>query len=220
MKLYDAVFFWLGGVLTPALPELTMAELTPGLKGHAFVHIRRQLRALVEEVALGKTNARDYCEQALAVCQSKIAVATLEEKVIRSASLRRPVATLIGEIPDRYERWLVVDYPQDWYNTLPEQAQLDALFPSNRMIFTAQLEMQRMVPDVFYRLPQKAHRPMQDCIIIDADAGRAVESMKHGLASIFYVYLERLKMELALQEIWQTDADVMHPTSSERVKFS
>jgi hypothetical protein len=60
---------------------------------------------------------------------------------------------------------------------------------------------------------------MQDCIIIDGDASRAVQSLKHGLASISYVYLQRLKLELALQEIWQTDADVMHPTSSERVKF-
>jgi hypothetical protein len=76
-----------------------------------------------------------------------------------------------------------------------------------------------MVPDVFYRLPQGAARPMQDCIIIDGNAGRAVHSIRHGLASIFYVYLQRLKLELALQEILPTNADVMHPTSSERVKL-
>jgi hypothetical protein len=126
---------------------------------------------------------------------------------------------MIGEIPDRYERWLVVDYPQAWYEQLSDRAQIDTLFPGDRLIFVEQLELLSMTPDIFYRLPQKAKRPMQECIIIDGDAGRAVQSLKHGLAAIFYVYLERLKLELALQEIWQTDADVMHPTSSQRIKF-
>jgi hypothetical protein len=219
MRIYDAVLFWLGGVLAPTLPELTMAELRPELKGHNFVHTRQQLGALAEEVALGKTSAIDYCEAALAVCQSTSSASALEQKLIAAASLRQSLAKLISEIPNRYECWLVVDYPQAWYVQLADHAQIASLFPSNRLIFTEQLEMLRLVPDVFYRLPQKAARPMQDCIIIDGDAGRAVRSFQHGLASIFYVYLDRLKMELALQEIWQTDADVMHPTSSERVKF-
>jgi hypothetical protein len=46
MKRYDAVLFWLGGVLVPALPELTMTQLTPGLKGHDYVHRRQQLAML------------------------------------------------------------------------------------------------------------------------------------------------------------------------------
>jgi hypothetical protein len=207
-------------VLVPSLPELTMAELTPGLKGHAFVHTRQQLRALAEEVALGTLSATSYCKGALAVCQAKRSVAALEPKLIAAASLHQPLAKMISEIPNSYQRWLVVDYPQAWYETLADRAQIDALFAADHLIFTSQLEMLRLVPDVFYRLPQKAARPMQDCIIVDADAGRAVESFKHGLASIFYVYLDRLKMELALQEIWQTDADVMHPSASERVKFA
>jgi hypothetical protein len=77
-----------------------------------------------------------------------------------------------------------------------------------------------MTPDIFYHLPQKAGRRMDDCIVIDANSARAVQSMKVGLASIIYVYPQRLKLELALQEIWRTDADVMHPTSSERVTFT
>jgi hypothetical protein len=219
MKIYGAVFFWLGGVLIPTLPELTMSELTPTLKGHDFVHTRQQLQALAESLALGKIDTTAYCEHALAVCQAKSNAAALEQKLIASASLRPPLVKLIGEIPARYERWLVVDYPQAWVQALRDRAQIGALFPANRLINTDQLELLQMAPDIFYRLPQRAGRPMQDCIIIDADAGRAVQSLKHGLASIYYVYPERLMMELALQEIWQTDADVMHPTASERVKF-
>src|SRR4051794_2250057 len=104
MKQYDAVLFWLGGVLAPTLPELTMAELTPGVRGHEFVHIRQQLRALAEEAALGKIDGTAYCAGALAACHSTMAAATLEQKLMAAATLRQPLAEMIGEIPSRYER--------------------------------------------------------------------------------------------------------------------
>lgn len=219
MKYYNAVLFWLGGVLVPTLPEVTMSLLAPGLKGHDFVHLRQQLRTLAEDTALGRLSPEAYCEAVLDVCNASTPADTLAQKLIAAATLHQPLAKMISEIPDRYERWLVVDYPPAWVEQMDDWKQIDGLFPANRMIFTDQLEMLTMTPDVFYRLPQKVGRPMQDCIIIDGDAGRAVQSLKHGLASIFYVYVERLKLELALQEIWQTEADVMHPTSSERVKL-
>jgi hypothetical protein len=219
MKVYDVVFFWLGGVLAPTLPELTMAELTPELHGHGFVHTRQQLQALAEEAALGKIDGAAYCAGALKVCRSEMAASTLEQKLITAASIRQPLAEMIGTIPSRYECWLVVDYPPEWYQALADRGQIESLFPASRQISTAQLGILSLVPDLFYRLPQAAKRPLQGCIIIDGNTGRAVQSVRNGLASIYYVYLQRLKLELALQEILPTSADVMHPTSSERVKL-
>ncbi len=219
MKHYDAVLFWLGGVLVPTLPEQTMGLLSPALSGHDFVHRRQLLRVRAEDVALGKSSPAAYCEAALDICQNSRDIAALERELIASTLLHQPLATMLSEIPAPYECWLVVDYPRTWYQQLPDREQIESLFPGHRIIFTEQLELLSMTPDLFYRLPQKVARAMQECIIIDADANRAVQSCKHGLASIFYVYLQRLKLELALQEIWQTDVDVMHPTSSERVKF-
>lgn len=219
MKVYDTVFFWLGGALTPTLPELTMAELTPKLRGHGFVHTRQQLQALAEAAALGKIDGAAYCAGALKVCESEMAASTLEQKLIAAAAPCQPLAEMIGTIPSRYECWLVMDYPLEWYQALADRGQIESLFPAGRQISTAQLGLLSMVPDIFYRLPQEAGRAMHDCIIIDGDAGRAVHSVRNGLASIFYVYLQRLKLELALQEILPTNADVMHPTSSERVKL-
>src|SRR3954451_23763969 len=124
MKVYDVVFFWLSGVLIPTLPELTMAELTPELRGHGFVHTRQQLRALAEEAALGKSSGADYCASALQVCRSEMAASTLEQKLIAAASLRQPLAQLISQIPSRYECWLVMDYPLEWYQTLTDRSQI------------------------------------------------------------------------------------------------
>jgi hypothetical protein len=99
MKRYDAVMFWLGGVLVPMLPELTLGTVTPGLTGHRFVHHRQRLRALAEEVALGKSRPADYCQAALELCEINADVPALEKQLIEAVLLRPPLATMIAEIP-------------------------------------------------------------------------------------------------------------------------
>jgi hypothetical protein len=219
MKIYSAVFFWFGGILTQTVTELTVAELLPDAKGHAALKIKGQIRGLAEELSIGKITLSVYCKQAIALCGSREAVSDLKHNITASAPLRYPIAELIGKIPDTYERWLVVEFPMEWYEELSARWKISSLFSENRIVITSQLELKRMVPDIFYLLPRIARRTIEECVIVDALSARAVEAIKHGLASIIYVYPERLKLELALQGIWPTDADVMHPTSSERVKF-
>jgi FMN phosphatase YigB (HAD superfamily) len=220
MKIYNAIFFWLGGVLTETVSERTAAELIPGMKGHEGIHLRQQLRGLAEALAVGAMTPMDYCEQAVALCRSPLAAAELKRRIIEATTLHQTLAELIAKIPEPYECWLVADYPPDWYTELAAHGQLAALFPRQRIVVTSELGLLKITPDIFYRLPQAARKPMDACLAVDALSARAVAAMKHGLATIFYVYPERLKLELALQGIWQTDADVMHPTSSERVKFA
>jgi hypothetical protein len=220
MKIYNAIFFWLGGVLTETVSERTAAELIPGMKGHEGIHLRQQLRGLADALTLGKLTPAAYCEQAVASCQANLSASALEDRIVETTAVRLPLAELVGKLPESYERWLVVDYPPTWYEKLSARWQIPGLFPHQRLVLTADLGLVSLTPDIFYLLPQAAGRPMDECIAVDALSARAVAAMKHGLATIFYVYPERLKLELALQGIWQTDVDVMHPTSSERVKFA
>jgi len=219
MKIYNVIFCWLGGVLTDTVAELTVAQLVPQAGGHQALQTRQIIRRLAEELSLGRLALSGYCEQAIASCGARISPALLERGIVESASLCTPVAELIAEIPAVYERWLIVDYPPDWYEEITERLGTQSLFPEDRIVATSALNLSRMVPEIFYHLPGCAGRSMEECITIDALSARAVESMRHGLASIIYVYPERLKLELALQGIYATDADVMHPTSSERAKI-
>jgi hypothetical protein len=219
MKIYSDIFFWLGGVLTETIPELTRSALFPEADGHEAVRMQQKIRDLIMNLSLGKITSREFCERAIARCESSIPVSNLDRLIVDTASLKQPVADMVVEIPEAYERWLIVDFPIDWFRELANRLKIDSLFPFNRTIFTVELEIQRMVPEVFYHLPSRAGRAMDDCIVIDPVSARAVEAMKHGLAAIIFVYPERLKHELAMQGIWQTDANVLHPTSSERVNF-
>lgn len=219
MKIYDAVLFWFGGVLTETVAELTLGELMPGAKGHEALKTRQRIRELAEELSLGRIAASDYCQQTIALCEADVEASELNSRIIESASLRQPIAELIERMPASYELWLIVDCPVDWYRALSQRWKMHSLFSEERTVATSKLKLSRMVPEIFYHLPAIANRSMDECITIDACSARAVESMEHGLASIIYVYPERLKLELALQGIWQTEADVMHPTSSERVEI-
>ena len=219
MNIYDAVLFWLGGVLTDTVADLTMAELPAEANSHQALEIRQAVRRLAEELALGRVSASEYCQRTIPLCEPGLEASALEHRIIESVALRRSVAELVKRIPARYECWLVVDIPMEWYQEVSHRLKIHSLFSEDRMVFSSEMKLSRMVPEIFYHLPPNVSRPMDRCITVDALSARAVESMRHGLASIIYVYPERLKLELALQAIFPTEADVMHPTSSERVRI-
>jgi hypothetical protein len=54
---------------------------------------------------------------------------------------------------------------------------------------------------------------MDDCLVIDPDSARSVEAMKHGLATIIYVYPERLKHEAGFAGIRQTECQCSAPNA-------
>jgi hypothetical protein len=219
MKSYRAILFWFGGVLTDSLAERTRAELAPGARGSAAVSIRKQLRCLSGDLALGSISPQDYCQQAALACQSDLAVSELAHRITTSAEINAPVIGLVRKIAISHPCWLVVDYPAGWYQELAARWGLPSLFPENRILYTTDLNLLRMTPEAFYLLPQRVSQPMADCLVIDPVSARAVEAMHHGLATIIYVYPARLKHELALQGIWQTEENVMHPAASERVSL-
>jgi hypothetical protein len=219
MKSYQAILFWFGGVFTGSLAERTRAELAPGATGSAAVSVRKQLRSLSEQLALGRITPQDYCQRAVLTCHADLAATELARRITASAEINAPVTGMVGKIATSHECWLVVDYPASWYQVLAARRELHPLFAENRILYTTDLKLTRMTPDVFYILPQRIDQPMADCLVIDPVSSRAVEAMRHGLATILYVYPARLKHELALQGIWQTEDNVMHPAASERVNL-
>jgi hypothetical protein len=111
----------------------------------------------------------------------------------------------------------VVDIPETWVNALSERWKTTTTFTPDRLIFTERFALTGIVPDIFFYIPNSICRTVSECIMVDPIQSRAVTAHKFGLASLPYVYPRRLKIELALQGIWQTDEDVLHPKSSSKV---
>jgi hypothetical protein len=193
--------------------------LLPEAKPHEVLDIRQQIRASADDLTLGSITPAQYCEQAVARCETTTSPASLERQIVETSPLRRDIAGVVRDIPDTYEKWLVADFPSEWVEEMSERWETPSLFPKDQIVVTSELGLNKMVPEVFYHLPREAGRTMGECIAVDARSARAVAATTHGLAAIICVYEEQLKLQLALQDIWQTEANVLHPTSSEKVDF-
>jgi hypothetical protein len=219
VKKYRTILFWFGGVLTGTLGKMSEAVLFPQVSGRQAVDFLIELRTPAEQLILGNITPAEYCRKAAELCGSELSPEEIEKRIGAAARLQEKVFQIVADIPEEYERWLVVDFPMEWYSEWATRWKINSVFPENRVIITAGMKLPRLVPEVFYHLPASVGKTMDECLIIDPEPSRAVKAMRHKLASIIYVYPQRLVHELALQGIWQTDADVMHPTSSERVNI-
>ena len=219
VKIYKAILFWFGGLFTETLAHLSKKAIFPDISGRQLVDTQIKLRSVSEQLILGKINQVDFCQAVAEICGSGLTPEEVEIKMRAKAALNEEVFEIIGGIPQKFLRWLVVDYPEEWFFELAEGWSINSIIPDNQIILTGGMNLDKLVPDVFYHLPSSAGQALGDCLVIDPDTSRAVTAMRHGLASIIYVYPKRLIHELALQGIWKTDEDVMHPTSSERVNI-
>ena len=143
----------------------------------------------------------------------------MEKRLLKTVCLREEVITIVREVPSKYDCRLISDFPVDWYRQISTQAGSGFPLPEDKVVYTSDLKMKRMVPDIFNALPARVDSTMAECLVVDAMSARAVEAVKSGFASIIYVYPERLKHEFALQQILTPENEVLHPHSSERVQI-
>lgn len=219
MVTYKAIFFWLGGVLTDPIEEVTLDALAPKAVLKVSHATKLKLRQLAEQLSLGRISPSDYCQRALQMSKLKLDAGELEGRIIEKVALRPPVMDLLAAIPPTYERWLLSQYPMQWFSTFSRRMALSDHFPHERTMYISEIGLERIVPDLFSALPKIADCTVNECLMIDGMSARAVAAVRHGLASIIYIYPERLKHELALQGILKTASEVLHPHASERVNI-
>jgi FMN phosphatase YigB (HAD superfamily) len=219
MPPYQALLFWMGGVLIDPLTELTLSALKPGLLGHERILYKHAIDPLALDLNLGRINTQEFSLEVFRACSPDFSAQELEARIPARTRLRNEVLEVIRKIPAGFEKWLISDFPQDWLGKLAELPIILEIFTRDRIIFTGELGLQRFEHEIFQALPEAVHHKIEDCLVVDAVSKRAVESIKHGLVSIIYVYPGRLAHELALHNIIEGRADVMHPSSSERVEL-
>lgn len=211
------IFIWFGGVITALLSEITMQSLQPEFSIGRFIQQRCEIKKMADELSLGLRSTHSYCEDVIKITNSSLDVCTLEERVPARASLNKPVINLVNSIPDKYEKWLISDYPESWFQSITSRENLSLLFPTDRTIFIAQGDLENMVPKVFDYITRASGHSLDECVLIDSISSRAVEAVRHGLSAIIYVYPDRLEHEFALRGMLETEKEVLHPQTSRRV---
>ena len=214
---YEAIFFWLGGVLTESILDATLAALSIDADKKVELNTRIEIRGWVAELTLGQLGPAAFCQQIIDAGSNHLQVGELESRLIDRMRLEPDVVQVIQEIPNTYQKWLLIDYPNAWVEQCRDVKGFAEYFPEDRRIVANSLKVEQFGPKFYSAVPEQVDLQMSDCLLVDADSARAIGAIRHGLASIIYVYPEHLKHELALQKIIQTDTEVLHPSSSERV---
>lgn len=217
IKSRDTLLIWFGGVVTESISEVTIASLTSDQSVSEFVRQRSEIKQLAEELSLGLKSTHSYCESVVHLTNSSLDVSALEQLILSRASLNKSVMNLFNSVPDKFEKWLVADYPESWFQVLTSRMGLSEQFPTDRTIFTSQGGLKTMVPEVFDYITSASGHSLDECVLIDSVSSRAVQAVRYGLSAIIYVYPERLEHELALRGILETQEEVLHPQTSRRV---
>lgn len=217
IKSRDTILIWFGGVVTELISEITMQSLESELSVTRFAQQRCEILKLADELSLGLRSTHSYCERVIKTTNSRLDVYALEELIPAKISLNKPVINLINSIPEKYEIWLISDYPDPWFQDIVSREEFSSQFSADRTIFTSQGDLKKMVPEVFDYIIRASGHSLDECVLIDSVSSRAVAAVRHGLSSIIYVYPDKLDHEFALRGILKTEKEVLHPQTSRRV---
>lgn len=196
----DAVAFWLEGVLTPSLADLCADVCFARPIASVDIQPRLGLRAAAEQLALGRLQPLDFCQQVVEISGVGLTAPALEAALLERLRLRDDVSPIIADLPASIARWLVTGLPRPWLEVAVAQP-LPALIPPDRWLFTADLGLPRLIPDLFAAWTDRAGLPMSACMIVDAVTPNAVAAVRHGLHSAIYVDARRLRREFVLRRL-------------------
>ncbi len=217
IKSRDTLFIWFGGVIAESISEITIQSMQSEFGVSGFAQYRSEINHLADEVSLGVRSTHSFCDSVIKITNSTLDSNTMNSFITDKASLNQPVMNLINSIPDKYEKWLVSDYPETWFHEIASREDLHSSFPSDQTIFTSRGDLEKMVPDVFDYIARASNHSLDECVLIDSVSSRAVKAVRHGLSAIIYVYPDRLEHELALRGMLETEEEVLHPETSRRV---
>lgn len=203
----NAIFYWFGGVLVEGLPQLVGRGLFDLPIEKINIHTRLRLREQINELALGRLNAQAFCAALTQEYSPAHSASELESWIKQTVNLRADVLNEIAAPSDAMERWIICDYPRDWYESAVSGHEL----PIKNTFFTAESNLSNLVPDIFYELSRRANYPLNRCLMVDAVTPRTVEAVKHNLHASIFVDARRLQREFALRRMIPPPPGFVHP---------
>jgi hypothetical protein len=196
------IFFWMGGVVTQALEPLlrqALASLAPQGVLRTNLLAAPGFAAQCEAFTLGQVSDLDFCQAVAGIAGLDVSPAALRDAAVAGLAAAPGVIREIDRLPRAIERWLIVDYPQAWFDAACDRLAIDPCFAAENRIFLDRSRLPRLVPDVFDALAQAAHLPLEACLVVDAQSRRAVAALDRGFPAAIFVDARRLEREFVMR---------------------
>ncbi|NPV69634.1 MAG: hypothetical protein HPY55_03170 [Firmicutes bacterium] len=202
------LFFWTSGVLLPAL-DAAVTEILPsfGIAGINPAAISRY-REMRDDLALGRIDGQEFCQVAVRSLGIEGSPELFLKRMLSRLVLIPGVLDAVTRVKAEVDRWLVVDLPEAWFKELPSSQEVLLHFPPERIICLEDSRLLRVLPDVFYYLPNRVQVPSEQCLLLDSDIKRTVHSINHGLPAAVVINPERLRRELLMRRLIMQDYQI------------
>jgi FMN phosphatase YigB (HAD superfamily) len=197
----NAIFCWLGGVIVSTIPDI-VAQCMHTQTGLSLDFWKRaKIQDLSQDLMLGQLNSLSFCERVVLESETSLKAMDLEHAILELAAPRLPVLEVLAELPSAYPIWLVADYPPDWFTQISREYNAYSFINADRLIFTADCQLTRLIPDVFYLLARKANLEMNACMMVTGNSTLSVEAVKHGLTTEIFIDAFRLRRSFVLRKM-------------------
>jgi hypothetical protein len=201
MSSITTVFCWAGGVLLPAIPDLAIQLIQNEDANPVDFWQRKSIRDLAEDLFLGKLNGPSFCQRLIKETGALMSPEDLEAAHLDKAVPQIGVLEVLAELQSRYEIRLISDYPLAWFERLADRFTAFPFIHTEQVIFTNELGLTHLVPDIFPLLPQAAHQHLKSCMLVDRDSRRAVEAVRYGLSAAILIDPFRFRREFILRKM-------------------
>lgn len=125
----------------------------------------------------------------------------LQVRLCRNAMVTPSVLETLDKLPVKYERWLIVDFPRDWFNAIQQRLGLGEFFSLDRTLFTSELGLTHLVPEIFSQTTSRSGYPRNEIILVDGDTPRAVQAVREGYSATIFIDARRLKRDFVLRKL-------------------
>jgi hypothetical protein len=203
----DAVALWLDGVLAPSLADLCAQVFFAKPLASVDVNTRIRLWAAGEQLALGRIDTAEFSAQTISICGAAMTPADCEDALRAALVLREDVCAIVRELPAQTTCWVICGLPRAWVDVTT----LTSVIPPERWLFSHEMHLPHLTPDVFTAWAVLTRLPMHACMMVDAETPRAVEAVKHRLHAAIYVDPKRLRREFVLRRMLPPPPGFIYP---------
>jgi FMN phosphatase YigB (HAD superfamily) len=193
----DRLVFWMAGVLTPHLCQVTLVQ-TLNAGSPAPADMVFALADLERELATGALSPSEYCEQALHLTRADMPAAELERRIVDALSLHADILRVIDALVERYDVRLLANLPPGWLEGLMDRLSLSTRFDAGHVAVVADFHPRDLSADLLPRLVDVGIIVPGRTLLVDDDPLRAETAIRAGLDAALFVDARRLYRDLGL----------------------
>ncbi len=197
----DTLLFWMDGVVTTPLADITIHQLESVLNDRLGIAERLEIRDWALELQLGRIDSVTFCNKSLAITQAPLAEKELAARIGKNVAPIPGVLDVVRELIGTYGLWLIAHCPREWLLSISERLDLVHLFTGHSILFCPESGLSRLLPDVFYLAAQQAGKPLENCLLVAGDSAITTAAVNVGLNAIIFADARRLRRELGLRQL-------------------